>query len=63
MSEPEQRKYNYVCNTTINKVEDRATAPSNLAMQVECLDKMGGASRFDLDAEIAGSRITLRSRK
>ncbi|MBA3538559.1 MAG: hypothetical protein H0T79_02925 [Deltaproteobacteria bacterium] len=63
ISEAEQRKYNYVCDTKFGKVDDHAGAPSTVSMSVTCFDKMENSSTSNLDAEIAPPKIILHPRK
>lgn len=63
ISESEQRKYNYICETKFSKVDDRAGAPSTVSMRVECADKMGNTGGSNLEAEIVPPKIVLHVRK
>lgn len=63
ISEEEQRKYNYACETKFGKVVDRAGAPSRVLMRVDCQDKMENTSGENLEAEIVPPKIVLHTRK
>ncbi|MBX3155038.1 MAG: hypothetical protein KF773_03485 [Deltaproteobacteria bacterium] len=62
ISEPDQRTYNYFCETKFGEVVDSATTPSKVRMHVTCFDKMGGSTARNLEAEVVPPKVVLHVR-